>query len=281
MAEPSSHYSVLILTQNEETNIRDCVSSIFGCDDIVVLDSFSTDQTVSMAENLGLRVFQHTFDGYASQRNFGLAEIEFKHPWVLMLDADERLPPETHDEILREVSRADENTCLMYFRRRDHLFGRWIRRSSGYPTWFGRLVRIGQVRVEREINEEYQTDGPKIYLANHLDHYPFNKGFSEWLAKHNRYSTMEAQLLLQNGRQGPSLRALVTGDSLARRRALKVWAYSLPGRPLWVFLGLYILRGGILEGRAGFTFCCLRAIYEFMIDCKYRELLRRQQGLPV
>jgi hypothetical protein len=166
-------------------------------------------------------------------------------------------------------------------RRRDHLFGRWIKRSSGYPTWFGRLVRVGHVWVERPINEEYCTSGKTAQFRQHLDHYPFNKGFTEWFAKHDRYSTMEAALKFEQKQVRPRLGALLSRDILQRRKALKALVYTLPGRPLLVFVTLYVLKGGFLEGRAGLTFSLLRAWYEFMIDCKYRELRRRERGLPV
>ncbi|MCC7463804.1 MAG: glycosyltransferase family 2 protein, partial [Gammaproteobacteria bacterium] len=106
-------------------------------------------------------------------------------------------------------------------------------------------------------------------------------GFGEWIARHDRYSTMEAKLRLEQRGARLPLRALLSADPLRRRKAQKVLAYALPGRPLLMFLALYVLRGGFLEGRAGYTYCRLRAWYEFMIDVKYRELLRRERGLPV
>jgi glycosyltransferase involved in cell wall biosynthesis len=273
--------SVLILTLNEERNIEGCLESVSWCDDVVVLDSFSTDRTKAIAEARGARVVQRPFDNYAAQRNFGLNEIRYRHAWVLMLDADERVTPELREEMLSAVRAAPKEVALLLMRRRDHLFGRWIRRSSGYPTWFGRLARVGRLHVERPINEEYHADGSVERLLQHLDHFPFNKGFGEWLAKHDRYSTMEAKLrLAQRGERVP-LAALFSADPLRRRKAQKALAYALPGRPLLMFVGLYLLRGGFLEGRAGYTFCTLRAWYEFMIDLKYRELLRRERGLPV
>jgi len=198
-----------------------------------------------------------------------------------MVDADERVPPDLRDEIFEAVVRAPGDVSLFMLRRKDHLFGRWIRRSSGYPTWFGRLARVGHVRVARPINEEYQTDGTVAFLRGHLDHVPFKKGFSAWLRKHDRYSTMEAQLRFQNRGQLTYVRGLLGRDPVARRRALKAIAYSLPGRPVATFVALYFMRGGLVEGRAGLTFTLLRAYYEFMIDCKYRELIRRSQGHPL
>jgi len=266
--------SVLILTYNEAVNIADCLHSVSWCDDVVVLDSFSTDETVSMASSLNARVVQRRFDDYASQRNYGLQQIEYRHPWVLMLD-------DLRAEMEASVAAAPAELCLLRCRRRDHLFGRWIRRSGGYPTWFGRLVRVGRAHAERPYNEEIKTSGKTAALQHHLDHYPFNKGFQDWLNKHNRYSTMEAEFRYRTGGDRWSWRDLVAREPTRRRVALKGIIYSMPLRPVLVFAGLYFVRGGLFEGRAGLTFCLLRAWYEFMIDCKYRELTRRAQGLPV
>ena len=273
--------SVLILTLDEERNIADCLRTLSWCDDVVVLDSNSSDATAQIAAQLGARVVHREFDTYAGQRNFGLRHIAYKHPWVLMLDADERVPEVLREELLRVVAPASAEITLFLVRRRDHLFGRWIKRSSGYPTWFGRIARVGSVWVERSVNEEYCTHGRTEKLQSHLDHYPFNKGLSSWIAKHDRYSSMEAALLAENKRDTPCVGALIASDPLRRRKALKELLYALPCRPLLVFFALYVLKAGFLDGRAGLTFSLLRSWYEYMIDCKRDELVRRRKGLPV
>ena len=247
----------------------------------MVLDSGSNDNTCGLAAELGARVVHRRFDSYAGQRNFGLKEITYKHDWILMIDADERVPADLRDEILEKARSGTEEITLYLMRRRDHLFGRWIRHSSGYPTWFGRLGRRGEVWVERPINEIYHTSGNTGRLQGHLHHYPFNKGFSAWIAKHNVYSSMEAELLMAPSHQRSSVAAICSRDPVVRRQAQKRVAYALPGRPLLIFFALYLFKGGFLEGRAGLTFCLLRTWYEYMIDCKHRELLHRRQGLPV
>ena len=120
---------------------------------------------------------------------------------------------------------------MFAMRRKDFFLGKWIRRSSGYPTWFGRVARLGEVWVERPINEEYHTKGSTLYLESHLHHYPFNKGFSAWISKHDRYSTMEAELLSSKSR-GIDSANLVAKDAVQRRKALKTIIYRLPARPL-------------------------------------------------
>ena len=273
--------SVLILTLNEEVNLRGCLESVAFSDDVIVLDSFSADRTADIARDCGARVYQRVFDNYAAQRNYGLREVRYRHPWVLMLDADERVPPDLRDEILESTNRAPQSTALFRVRRRDYLFGRWIRRSSGYPTWFGRLVRVGRAWVERPINEEFHAHGDIVALSGHLDHYPFNKGFAEWIAKHDRYSTMEAELRAQQSDLTEHWSEIFARDPSQRRRAQKAWINGMPLRPLIVFAGLYFVKGGMLEGRAGLTFSLLRAWYEYFIDCKALELRRRAAGLPV
>lgn len=278
VSSDQTRVSALILTLDEEANIGNCIDSLQWCDDIVVLDSYSQDRTVDIAREKGARVFQREFDNYARQRNYGLNDIEYKNSWLIMVDADEVTPPDLATEIGQAINNSSDNVCLFRMRRKDYFLGQWIRRSSGYPTWFGRLIKIGKVSVEREINEEYVTDGEVGLLEAHLHHYPFNKGFSWWVARHNRYSTMEAENKLASHEQPLPLLSLFSRDPTLRRKKIKQIVYSLPGRPLIIFLGLYIIRGGILEGRAGLTFCLLKAFYEFLISCKLQELERRQHG---
>jgi glycosyltransferase involved in cell wall biosynthesis len=273
--------SVLILTLDEEVNLGGCLDSVAWCDDVVVLDSFSRDRTVEIARERAVRLYLRAFDNYANQRNFGLRDIEYRHPWVLMLDADERVPEDLHLEMEAATGAAADTVALFRMRRRDHLFGRWIPRSTGYPTWFGRLVRVGRAWVQRPINEEFHTDGEVASLRGHLDHYPFNKGFSAWIEKHDRYSTMEAHLRALQAGGDERWSGLFAPDPALRRRAQKVWINGMPLRPLVVFAGLYFIKGGVLEGRAGLTFSLLRAWYEYFIDCKAYELRRRAAGLPL
>lgn len=273
--------SVLILTLNEEVDLPDCLKSVNWCDDIVVYDSFSTDDTIRLAESVGARVFQRRFDNYAAQRSAALAEVEYKYPWVLMVDADERWDQSLFAEIKAAIQDCDQEICLYHFRRKDFFQDKWLRRSTGYPTWAGRLVRLGRVRVEREINEEYRTDGKSGYINGHFIHYPFNKGIAFWCERHNRYSSMEAARLVEEAKRKLQFGCLFSKDPVLRRRSLKQLAYRLPGRPVVVFLYLYLFRLGFMDGRPGLTYCILRSIYEYMIDLKVGELKRRGENLPL
>jgi len=273
--------SVLILTLNEEDNLAACLDSCSWSDDIVVFDSFSTDRTTAIAVTAGARLVQRRFDNYAAQRNAALNEVTFKHPWILMVDADERVPPDLLAEMHTATAQAAADTVLFRMRRKDYFLGRWLRRSSGYPSWFGRLMRVGRVRVEREVNEEYIADGKVVHLEAHLVHYPLNRGIAHWYDRHNRYSTMEALAKLEAARTPLSYRALLGKDPVVRRRALKQLVYRLPMRPAIWFFYLYFLRLGFLDGRAGLAFSRMRASYEMIIDLKVLEFERRRKGLPV
>jgi len=275
-------YSVLILTYNEEINIARCLESLSNCRDIVILDSHSTDNTLVIASQFdNVRIVQRPFDNYSRQRTYGLNEITYENDWLLMLDADETITTDLNDEIFRYISLVNSDVTLFRMRRKDHFMGKWIKRSSGYPTWFGRLMKIGHVRIEREINEEYHTDGEVAYLDHHIFHYPFNKGIAAWFDKHNRYSSMEANEFHNNDVYSFSMSALFNRDPVVRRAELKGLIYHLPFRPVVVFLSLYIVRRGFLDGSAGLRFCTLRAIYEYMIDCKKEELHLRDKNLPL
>ena len=263
--------SILILTYNEEINLDGCLASVAFSDDVVVLDSHSSDNTINIATKYGATVLERRFDNYAAQRTFGLAH-PFKNDWILMLDADERVP-EGFIEELREVTELQRNPVTLYrMRRKDMFMGRWLKRSSGYPTWFGRLFRKGEVRVEREINEEYYTDGEIGLLRGHLIHYPFNKGIEYWLDRHNRYSSMEALKLSEERAESISWKDFLSKDPMLKRKAFKALAYRLPFRPLLAFCFLYIFKLGFLDGKAGFHFSFLRSTYEYMILLKMKEL---------
>jgi glycosyltransferase involved in cell wall biosynthesis len=273
--------SVLILTLNEEVNLGACLESCSWCDDIVVFDSFSTDRTAEIASSKAVRFIQRRFDNYAAQRNAALAEVHYKHPWVLMVDADERTPVDLAAEMEHAVANAGPDVVLFRMRRKDFFLGRWLRHSSAYPTWFGRLVRLGRVHVEREINEEYIAEGKVANLQAHLVHYPFNKGIEHWYERHNRYSTMEARAKVQTQAVPVPVPSLFSAEPIGRRRAWKQLAYRLPMRPSLVFLYLFIIRLGFLDGRAGLAFSRMRASYELQIDVKVLEAKRRKSGAPV
>lgn len=273
--------SVMILTLNEETNLHDCLASLAWSDDIVVFDSFSTDRTCEIAETAGARAVQRSFDNWSTHQNWAVANISFKHPWVLYMDADERCTVELRDEALA-AAKLDSPHAAFRVRRKDYFMGRWLKHAQLYPTWLVRLFRPEKIRYERLVNPVATVDGTIGELAAHIDHYPFSHGIAHWIARHNKYSDMEAvEAVKARAQVAFEMSDLASGDPNVRRRALKEIFFRLPARPAVKFLYYYVWRCGFLDGRPGFTYATLQAFYEYMIECKRRELSRRAQGLPV
>lgn len=261
----------LVLTLNEAINIEKCIRSLSFCDTIVVFDSFSKDDTLLIAKRNGAEVYQRVFDNYAAQRNAALRIIQPKFDWVLMIDADEVISESLKEEILSETQKETNDIAMYLVRRKDHFMGQWIKRSSGYPTWFARLFRNGEVSVEREINEEYKANGKKAYLKGHLLHYPFSKGLDWWFEKHNQYSSMEAISLVNEFNQKIPWKYGFSSDPILKRKFQKQLIYRLPFKPVLIFIIMYVFRGGFLDGKAGLRFCQLRYVYEQMISLKIKE----------
>jgi glycosyltransferase involved in cell wall biosynthesis len=265
--------SVLILTKNEERNLPSCLASVAWCDDIHVLDSMSTDSTPAIITNFGAHLTQRPFDNWSSHQNWALQNLPFKYPWVFYLDADELATPELHAAMLNAIS-APADIVAFRVQRRDFFLGTWLRQVQTSPFYL-RLFRPEKMRYERLVNPVSIPDGPTGQVAGYLDHFPFSKGVTDWLARHNQYSTLEAQQIVANRSEQPpvSLRsALFETDFHRRRYHQKELFYRLPARPLAKFFVLFVLKRGFLDGRAGFTYATLQAIYEYMIVLKTHEL---------
>jgi glycosyltransferase involved in cell wall biosynthesis len=273
--------SALILTYNEEQDLPGCLDAIAWCDDIHVLDSNSTDATRDIAVARGAHVSIRAFDNFSAQRNAGMA-LPFKHPWVFILDADERPTPELSTEMPRAITAAASKVSAFRLRRRDFLWGTWLQHAQLTPYYI-RLIRVGHVSYTRDVNEVAEIDGDILSLASPLDHLAFSKGISYWVTKHNGYATAEATLLADgNATQRASLhQALFASDFHARRVAQKAIFYKLPLRPLIKWCYMMFIRGAILDGHAGITYATLQSFYEFLIQTKRREILRRRAGMPL
>jgi glycosyltransferase involved in cell wall biosynthesis len=274
--------SVLILTKNEERNIEACIRTLDFTDDIVVLDSLSNDQTVEIARSLpNVRVAQRRFDTEYKQRNYGLQQIAFKHPWVYICDADERVPAELAGEMVAAINDPHCNVAAFRLRYKNMYMNRWIKHSSSYPLWLIRLVRPASVEYEtRQTNVHLIVHGPVGNLQNHFLHYSFNLGLRHWFRKHNYYSTLEALEGVKVRRAGLlGVRGSSEIGVIARRRRLKNLSYFLAWRALWRFLHAYCIRLGFLDGRAGFHYCLLISMYEYWIEVKIQECERRWRQL--
>ncbi len=270
--------SVLILTKNEEQDLPGCLESVAWCDDIHILDSYSVDNTIAIAEKAGAIVSQRTFDGYASQRNAGLA-LPFKYDWIFILDADEIIP-NTLLPILKEaVASADDQISGFRLRRKDFLNETWLKHAQISP-YFIRLVRKGKVRYYREINEVLEVEGNVQELPDYFNHYPFSKGMAHWLSKHNQYSTLEAKQWIKEHQENIKFslkKAIFDKDFSERRYHQKGLFYKLPARPLFKWLYIVFFRMAFLDGKAGLTYATLQSIYEYFIVLKTRELSQHKK----
>ena len=281
--------SVLILTYQEERNIGPCLDALAWCDDVLVVDSFSTDRTAEIARARGARVLQRRFDDFAGQRNWGLEHGGLRHRWVLHLDADEIVPPALRDEILATGARAEATGEADAFRVPSKMMfdGAWLKHAGMYPTYQVRLGRRDRLTFHQVGHGQRETLPPERLgtLGEGLLHYSFSKGLAEWFEKHNRYSTDEAAHAFAAERAGVTGRRSSVADlrdPTLRRRALKALFSRLPFRPTLRFLYMYVGRRGFLDGAAGWRYCRLLAMYERMTVYKLRELRRMHGGaMPV
>ena len=265
--------SVLILTKNEENDLPACLASVSWCDDIHVYDSLSDDRTVEIAKGYGAKVTQRSFDNWASHQNWGVRNIHFKHKWVFYIDADERMTPEL---VAAVKSAANDPGEYVAFRlqRRDFWGKAWLKHVQT-SQFYIRMFMPNHVSYERLVNPITVIDGPVGNLDGYLNHFPFSKGMSHWMARHNSYSTLEAQQIISNRKQGGEFsiyKAFFEKDFNVRRYHQKELFYRLPARPVVKFLILYFLKFGILDGVAGFRYAVLQAVYEYMIVLKVQEL---------
>jgi glycosyltransferase involved in cell wall biosynthesis len=280
--------SVLIPTLNERRNLADCLASVAWADDLVVVDSGSTDGTREIAQRAGARLVDFKWDGrFPKKKNWALENALWEHEWVLILDADERITPELGEEMRAELRkpRADG-----YFINRRFMFmDRWIRHCGYYPSWNLRLFRHKKGRYEKlhtgdtgsgdnEVHEHVVLDGATAHLKTDMLHFAYPDIYT-WIEKHNRYSNWEARVELmgpaaQSARQG-------IGSQLQKRRAMREWSRRLPFRPTLRFLYSYVLKRGFLDGYAGYVFCRLLATYEMMNVFKASELRMRKRRLSL
>lgn len=276
--------SVLIPTKNEQSNIENCIKSVDWAEEIIVFDSYSTDRTLEICREMGVQVVQREFDDFATHKNWALDMLPFRNEWILIVDADERIPDELWNEI-RTVISQPSSICGYYIARKNYFMGRWIRHGGWYPNWNLRLFRRGTARYERRIVHEHMiVDGSVGYMKNPLIHQDF-KGLERYFDRHNTYSSLEAveafRAVYKNQDREHTIRPILFTRSPGKRRWMKELAYRfLPGRPLFKFLWMYVFQLGFLDGSAGFRYCLLHTFYEYQISLKLKEL-RSGPGSPM
>ncbi len=243
--------SVLIITHNEEENIRDCLESVRWAEEIVVVDAESRDRTVEIARRYTDKIWVRPWAGYAAAKNFALQQCT--RPWVLWLDADERVPPELRLEILHTLEYPQhagyEIPRLAYF------LGRWIHHGGWYPGYVLRLFRRDAARFnENRVHEGVQLEGSVGRLRHHLLHYT-DRTLEHYLKKFNQYTSLAAEELADRGKRFRLIDLLL--------------------RPPYMFLRMYLLRAGFRDGLQGFLLAGFSAAYVF---AKYAKLWELQQN---
>ena len=273
---------VLIQTHNEEANVGHALASVAGwANRVFVVDSGSTDRTLEIAKAAGATVVHHEWAGYAGQKNWALSTLPWESEWILILDADEAVTPPLRRAVEGIVGRppGDVRASGYYVNRIFIFMGRRIRHCGYYPSWNLRLFKRGRASYEdRKVHEHMKVNGPTAYLPKdalllHED----RRGLEHFIAKHNRYSTLEAQELYAVYRaspQWPTVKQMVR-DPMVRRRFIKTRVLpNLPVPWLWKFLLMYVWFEGFLDRSAGFNLCLLIGTYEYFIALKFKELKR-------
>jgi len=279
--------SVLVPVKNEAANLRDCLAGVSFAEEIVVVDSASTDGTQAIAEKAGARVVQFGWNGkFPRKKNWALENVRWQHEWVLIVDADERITPELEHEIRRAIRRTDMDG--FYLNRRFWFLGGWINHCGYFPSWNLRLFRHRLGRYEQieiddtifsgdnEVHEHVLLNGRAEYLTAPMEHYAF-PDIATFVEKHNRYSTWEAAASgkLHERAGEKTLRASPLGTAVERTRWLKKLTARAPFRPSLRFLYHYVWKQGFRDGYRGWVFCRLLAWYERIILLKKREMKKR------
>jgi glycosyltransferase involved in cell wall biosynthesis len=263
--------SVVVPVKNEAENLRRCLPALDWADEVFVVDSQSTDDTVAVAEALGATVVQFRFNGtYPKKKNWSLDTLPFRNEWVLIVDADEVVVPELAEEITRRIASGEADG--FYLNMKYYFLGRRIRHCGYAEAWNLRLFRHRLGRYERmpvapgtktgdnEAHEHVELDGKALRLVHELDHHAYPT-VAAWVEKHNRYAVWEAAMY-ERFLTEPVPASIGPGKRFKRR--LKKVYLRLPMRPLARFLYAYVFRLGFLDGTPGLVFCTLLAFYDFL-----------------
>ncbi len=276
--------TVVILTMNEEVNIKYSIGNVMGwAKDVFVLDSGSTDKTVEIAEEMGAKVFYRKFDTYARQRNYAIKELPIETEWMMFLDADEYLLPELKDEITSVLPITNKNGFFM--KRRFYFMGRWIKHGGYYPVKLLRLFKKEKAHVERDINEHVVVEGQVgEFQYDFVDEN--RKGIHDWIEKHNRYSDFEALELLKyehRMKKGEIDKyAKFFGTAPQRKRWIRehLWNRFMHPmiKPWFYFFYRYFVKLGFLDGKEGYFFFMLHAFVMVLpTNVKYYELKYKEK----
>jgi glycosyltransferase involved in cell wall biosynthesis len=279
MTDGRSDIEVVMIVRDEEANLPFSLPAIVPwVRKVWVVDSGSTDRTVEIAREAGAEPVYHEWQGYAKQKNWALDSLPLSASWILFLDADERITPDLADRIrsIVDAEVADVAESAFHLNRYFVFLGGQIRHCGYYPSWNVRLFKRGRARYEpRDVHEHMVVDGPVGFIhgadMEHWDRRPLE----HHIAKHNRYSTLEALAIRaqEHGGASEGLRARLFGGPLERRRWIKRYLYPrLPAKFVFRFLWMYVLQRGFLDGAPGLRFSLFISAYELHIEQKLIEL---------
>jgi len=245
--------SVAIITKNEENRLPDCLASVSFADEVVVVDSGSTDRTVEIARRFGARVHDEPWQGFGRQKQMAIDRC--RHDWVLVLDADERVASAARAEIEEVLATG---SCVAYsFPRKNYFCGRWLKHAGWWPDRVVRLFRKESARMSSSlVHESLEVHGPVGKLHNPLIHHA-NRGLEQTLDKVNHYSSAGAAELFAQGKTASATKALL--------------------RAAWTFFHGYILRGGFLDRGEGFIMAVSDFMNVFFKYAKLRELQKQKE----
>jgi glycosyltransferase involved in cell wall biosynthesis len=244
--------TAIVITFNEERNIRGCLESLHWCDETIVVDAGSTDATAAVAREFTAQVSVREWDGYGRARNFALERA--RSDWVLVLDADERVPEPLSRELMSLAEAGGEGEQVYEVARRAFFLGKWIRHSGWYPGFVPRFFRRGAARYDdAQVHEKLIFSGGSGRLREPLDHHTDDTLF-HYFGKFNRYTSLAAA-------------------DLHGGRRFSVW--QLLVKPPALFLKMYLFRLGVLDGIHGLLLALLSASYVFV---KYAKLGEREMG---
>ncbi|GIW73803.1 MAG: glycosyl transferase [Phycisphaerales bacterium] len=281
---------VLVPVKNEQANIAACLRRLAWAEQVAVVDSQSTDETIALSQALGAEVYQFHYDrqaGWPKKKNWALEHVPWRHEWVLIVDADEHITAPLAHEIAGVVTgalRPKRAGCGdgYWINRRFMFLGRWLRHGGWYPSWnlrlfkhrLGRYERIGNLgdtgSGDNEVHEHpVLLTGQAGYLQHDMLHYAY-RDLTQWIEKHNRYTTWEAHAW--SAKDQGAVRARLFGSTIERHRWIKKHARNLPARPLLRFCFDYFIRRGMLDGYPGLVMATNMAWYEFMSIAKRREM---------
>lgn len=239
----------LVLTYNGQRLLKECLASLSFCDQILVVDSLSTDATRDIAAKAGARVLTRAWEGPGPQFQFALPQV--KTDWVVSLDQDEFLTEELRQNIQKAVQEAPEGLAGYYVPRRSFYFNRFLKHSGWYPDWLLRVFRTGRMAVTVSgAHYHFHPQGPTARLSGDIVHYPY-ANFREHMAKMNSYAQQAADEMRAKGRRGGLIRAVAH----AKVR----------------FFKLYLLKLGFLDGRAGLINALAGAYYAFQKYIRVEE----------